>query len=116
MYLFHLRSLVNHLTVSLFALAVLAGGSLAAAPSINAQTEPNQSYSCGAYGAGSFGGNDCVATEVAPTVAVTSPPEADGSMPDTGAILRRWAAVGALLVSIGLALYGSSRRRRHLSR
>lgn len=82
-----------------------------------AQTDPNQAYDCGTYGAGNYGQNDCVAaTESTPTPNIsptpTLTPSAGGSSPDTGASLTWWATIGALLVAVGLGLYGYKRRQR----
>lgn len=69
---------------------------------VDAQTA-NQSYTCGTYGAGEFGTNDCVVTQ-------QESPKSSGSMPLTGAQLSMMAAIGMILTAVGLALYGKSRR------
>lgn len=87
-----------------------------------AQTTP-QTYNCGTYGAGDFSGQTCAATvsaSPAPTpIPATPTPTAPGStnpLPGTGASLGWLAAIGALLVALGLAGYGLARRRRHVAR
>jgi LPXTG-motif cell wall-anchored protein len=101
--------------------AIMSLGIGLASPIIaSAQTDPNQAYDCGTYGGGNYGQNDCVTTtETTPTPNISttqSPtPNAGGSSPDTGASLTWWAAIGALLVAVGLGLYGYNRRQRRLS-
>ncbi len=103
-------------------LAVLAGalvlsfGLAVASPSlIQAQSSVDQTYNCGAYGAGEFGSNECLATtEISPTPSSTASPtpSSSGLFPDTGAKLGLWAAIGAILLAIGLGIYGLNRRQQ----
>ncbi|MGI8483560.1 MAG: LPXTG cell wall anchor domain-containing protein [Thermomicrobiales bacterium] len=86
---------------------------------IFAQTVTNQTYSCGTYGAGSYQTN-CVAGSGAESSPIgpaspTSSPTGGSRIPDTGATLRVFASIGAVLVALGAALYGRRRRQRPVS-
>lgn len=84
--------------------------SVFAAPVTLAQTETNQSYDCGSYGASDYGQNECVvALDASPTPSPST--DANGLFPGTGAGLGLWAALGALVLSLGVSLYGYHHRR-----
>lgn len=106
---------INRLAVLLGALVLSFGLALASASSIQAQSSADQTYNCGAYGAGEFGSNECLAaTEINPTPLSTDAPSptSSGLFPDTGAKLGLWAAIGAILLAIGLARYGIIQRKK----
>lgn len=101
----------NRLAIHLVALLLTFGIVLASATSVQAQSTADQTYNCGAYGQGEFGSNDCLAaSESTPTPSATPTPS--GLFPDTGGQLGLWAAIGALILAIGLGFYGFSYRAK----
>jgi LPXTG-motif cell wall-anchored protein len=117
-------SFAHHVTYRfstlLCVLALSLGIGLSSPLPAQAQTADDETYNCGTYGGGSFGSTDCVTAgettpSVTPTLAPTSTPTSDGLFPDTGAGLGLWAAIGALLLAMGLGLYGYFHRRQRSS-
>lgn len=105
----------KRLTVLMGALLLSFGLALTSATSVQAQPTVDQSYNGGAYGAGEFGSNDCLAaseTTPTPTTTPTGTPTPNGLFPDTGGQLGLWAAIGALILAIGLGLYGYTHRAK----
>lgn len=116
MYCFSPYNFSRPLATLVCVFAVTVGVGIGAPTATYAQTSDDQTYNCGAYGAGDYGGMDCVtAAETTPTPppapTPTPTPASSGLFPDTGGSLGVWAAFGALLLAFGLGVYGSSRRR-----
>ncbi len=110
MYCFSPYNFSRPLATLVCVFVVTVGVGIGAPTATYAQTPDDQTYSCGAYGAGDYGGSECVtAAETTPTPTPT--PASSGLFPDTGGSLGVWAAIGALLLAVGLGFYGYSRRR-----
>lgn len=110
--------------VSLLGALLLWGSVAFTAPSvIQAQSiQYDQTYGSGTYNQNEFGGTtqpastDPIPTSESTPSSTPSPtstptPAAGGLFPGTGAGLGLWAAIGALVLGVGLGLYGFSRRQ-----